>query len=59
MKRKLYGDGQQFHKYINKTNIHLSPQLIEHEKTHNIYKNVHVCGKSKSWFGTGTNMWQG
>ena len=40
MKRKLqnvYGDGQQFHKYISKTNNHLSSQLTEHEKTHNIH----------------------
>ena len=36
---------------INKTNNHLSPQLIEHKKDQNIW-----CWKSKSRLGTGTIM---
>jgi len=29
---------------INKTNNHLSPQMIEHKKEHDIW-----CRKSRSW----------
>jgi hypothetical protein len=39
---------------INKMNNHLWPQVIEHKKHHNIWN-----WKSRSWFETGTNMWQG
>jgi len=38
---------------INKTNFHLSPQIIE-------YKNKPMRKrKSRSWIRTGTKMWQG
>jgi hypothetical protein len=36
MKKSLNSDGQEIHRYINKTNNHLSPQLTEHKKDHNI-----------------------
>jgi hypothetical protein len=37
---------------INKTNIHLSTQIIEHNKDYDKWR-----WKSRS--GTGTQMWQG
>jgi len=39
---------------INKTNNHLSPQLIEQKKDHVIW-----LWKSRSWLGTCTKMWRG
>ena len=35
---------------ITQTNNHLSPQMIESKKDHNIWH-----WKSRSWLGTGTN----
>ena len=34
---------------INKTHNHLSPQIIEHKKDHDIW-----CWKSRPWLGSGT-----
>ena len=39
---------------INKSNNHLSPQLIQHKKQHDRWR----C-EFMSWVGTGTNMWEG
>jgi len=39
---------------IKKINNHLSPQIIDHKKGHNIWH-----WKFRSWLGTDTNMWWG
>jgi hypothetical protein len=39
---------------INKINNHLSSQLIEHKKDHDICQR-----KSMFWYETNTKMWQG
>ena len=39
---------------VNKLCNHISPQIVEHEKDHNIW-----CWKFRSWLGTGTKRWWG
>jgi len=39
---------------INQSNNHLSSQIIENKKDHNIW-----CWKYRSCLWTGTKMWQG
>jgi len=39
---------------INKTNNHLSPQIIKYKNYHDILRS-----KSRSWLRTGTHIWWG
>ena len=49
MKRILNSDDQQFHQYLENEQLPLTPNHWTQKEDHNIW----------SWFGTGTNMWQG